>query len=413
MDLSKISIKDYWTNVNNLFTMVRKKKIDLLDKKTLAKYPQIRNKKGETLLVHFFMKGYDVKTAYTLMDNNHVLLVEDIYYILNNMTRYTYEKVIYLIDLLAKKNQIDKKKLSEVLILCYFIGNRIYGGANINIGTNINNQVKTIKYCFEKGYLHNDLTDYPLYQNFNIAFHTIDMDIIKWFDQNFKMKWNNFNKNGYNSCQIIGYYMVDPIDRLCSYNTIIKGDLEEYMRYFMSKNPNYLTDKHLHRQIHKNGNLLQNYHILKTMYKILGKPDKETNKEWELLKNKDYKWIYINGMLLGDYELTLGMIKKHSLKVEDIKQYLSGKSIGGRTYDGNYYNERYQSGYKQVIEKLDHDPITIFIEDLKEENPDLSDSQLEVKYPYLKFTYHNNYLISKADCIAEMKRLKEYLAEIF
>jgi len=69
--------------------MVRKKKIDLLDKKTLAKYPQIRNKKGETLLVHFFMKGYDVKTAYTLMDNNHVLLVEDIYYILNNMTRYT------------------------------------------------------------------------------------------------------------------------------------------------------------------------------------------------------------------------------------------------------------------------------------------------------------------------------------
>jgi hypothetical protein len=148
------------------------------------------------------------------------------------------------------------------------------------------------------------------------------------------------------------------------------------------------------------------------MYKILGGSTKESNKVWESLNNKDYKWKYVNGILLGEYKLTLGMIKKHSLQVNDFKQYLSGKSVGGSKYDGNYYKERYQTGYKQIVVKFNYDPITIFIEDLKEENPDLNDSQLEAKYPYLKFTYHNNYLITKADCIAEMARLKEYLAEI-
>jgi len=51
--------------------------------------------------------------------------------------------------------------------------------------------------------------------------------------------------------------------------------------------------------------------------------------------------------------------------------------------------------------------LSIFVEDLKEQHPDLTEKQLKDKFRFLKYDFYN--AMNKAECIAEHKKIMDYL----
>jgi hypothetical protein len=126
------------------------------------------------------------------------------------------------------------------------------------------------------------------------------------------------------------------------------------------------------------------------------------------------KWSYIIYILLFNIkDIPLGWIKILSLRVNDFKGFLGNKNIYSNKYDSQYYKESNSQEFKIFIKNYcGENPLTIFLEDLQEKNPDLTIDQLKIKYKYLNFTHGNNYLIKKEDCIKERDNIIKYLAEI-
>ena len=215
INFNELEAKDYWKNVNKLFSKSRKKKIKPNELEILIKFPYLRNKAGYNLVTYSFLNGKDINIGKTLILNGHNIIKGEliniiINYISNvNMLKYFIQ---YSID--NNINISDKKS---------FITDKLVG-ASVSCHQ-VSPPYESIKYLFDNNLLdiqYNFLNSHFI--NFNIFKFTNDMDIIKFFNKYFKM----YQSNNY-------------LYELLSYNKLlfINGS-KEYIKYIVN-NTNEIT----------------------------------------------------------------------------------------------------------------------------------------------------------------------------
>ena len=190
IDLKNTNSKDYWKQVNKLFAICRKKKVNPNEIQLLAKYPYLRNKKGQNLIMYALEKSPNLNIVNFLLNNGHNILKDDIYdvfvYIIDYYKNHE-DHIIFIIDYMIENNIIDKIFITKYI-------KRI-----INIKTTY----KFVKTIIDKDVLTKDLGDFYIYKK------TTNVDIIKIFYDNF-----NITKCEDILCKVFEQLNVDILDNI-------------------------------------------------------------------------------------------------------------------------------------------------------------------------------------------------------
>jgi hypothetical protein len=304
-----------------------------------------------------------------------------------------------------ENNILNKMKLTKLLLIDYLFRFSAY---------EIRIYFRLIKYLFDKKLIETDLTKFG---HFNISCYTFDIDIIKWFDENFIMKWDKFEMKSWHSSKTYNDIFQVFLKSWCELNT-------ETIKYVIDKKYMNVSDEYICEIfeffLYDTGayspvrNLLRLY---KYLLSINGRPDK-LSKIWneyinELLICNDIfdieQFSIIVGLILNEIKiLPLGIIRRYKITQKNIKKFLFNRysfTLRNRYDEDSKYIDKY-------IKENNIHPMCVFIEDLQQINSNLTLNELKIKYPFLKYERYQEYLISKQDCINERNLINKYIDKI-
>ena len=218
INFNESEVKDYWKNINKLFSKSRKQKIKPDELELLIGYPHLRNKSAYNLVTYSLLNGKDVNVGKTLIMNGHKIIKGEL---VNIIVKYISDiKMLKYLIQYSIDNKINlsdhKSYITEKLI-------------NTFISTSLKSpSCESIKYLLDKNLLvihYNCLNStYRCYINFNIFKFTNNMDIINFFNKNFKM----YQHDNY-LCKLLNY----------NQSLLINGS-KEYIKYIVN-NTNEIT----------------------------------------------------------------------------------------------------------------------------------------------------------------------------
>jgi hypothetical protein len=382
IDLKKTNSKNYWTMVNKLFAICRKKKVNPNEMQLLANYPYLRNKKGQNLIMYALEKSPNLNIVNCLLQYGHNIIKDDIYNIFDTIVRL-YKKyedhIMFIIDYIIQNNMIDNKIITK----------------NILHMINYKTTYKFIKYIIDKNILTKNLG------NFNIFRRSTDMNIIKLFNENFIMK----------ECKDYLYQVF--ID-----NKILNNVNDDYIKYLID-NSKIIEQQSLINIINiktYNCNPHLKSKILRKIYSITKIDDTKFWTEFmdtlmlgePSINNKTMLYI---GLLTGNIkDFPVNLIRGFSMNIQSIKSYSSVNKINSMNkinYWKNTFlwgcinNEKYNIDiHQKLFKKYNINPLYLFREDVKYLYPSLSDNEFNNKDLFKIIGCVN---LSKNECI-EIKR---------
>lgn len=421
--LKKSSPYNYWTNVNNLFKLARTKNLTPSDMQSIENNLYIRNKKGESLLIYLYLQKYNFKLLKSLRYIS--LSKDDIKYIFEkiNYKNLTIDKAKNILDIFAKYEDIDIVPYQRLLIESLFMNPSKGSRFDISTLNTTTYQIYTLnyydkkrdiinieilKYALDKGLLMKDLCKCFKDNHFNIANYSLNIDTIKWFDENFSMYWEG------GSQPLIESYFIRILN--CSNNKFMCNlnyiNYIELFDYIISKDKNI-------KDIHNIPiSIIQN--VIKEFYKI-----KETYIK-RLFFNlfRVFRYYFINNLkqkiifnipnkdpcikdkilLIGLFlsgglkKLHLELIRGFTLTLSDIKSVL----LNGDTYNimpVNKYNHGLYNAYRY------HKYIFYFKKDF---NKFFNNGRYEGYNNHCK----NKILLTEEECQKEKDAMIKYISNI-
>ena len=357
IDLKNANSKDYWKQVNKLFTICRKKKVNPNEIQLLAKYPYLRNKKGQNLIIYALEKSPNLNIVNFLLQNGHNIIKDDIYDIFDYIVRRHQEKenkIVFIIDYIIQNNMMNNKVINNNILYM------------INIKTSYN----FIKNIMDKNILSKNLG------NFNIFRKTTNMDIIKLFNENFIMK----------ECKDYLYQVF--VD---SFDNILNNVNDDYIKYLID-NSKIIEHQSLKNIIEAPRSNLKPYLKSKILRKIYSITKIDDTKFWtEFMDtimldkpNMNKKGILYIGLLTGNIkDFPVNLIRGFNMTIKSLDSYIQWDQI-------NYYSldyliatsskkKRYNSIYKMLFEKYNINALYLFREDVRYLYPILSDNEFNNK----------------------------------
>ena len=417
VDTFKLSPQEYLDSIKSIFAICNRSKLTPQDLNILMKEKYIRNKKGEKLIYYYIQKkATDVNLLQKMINNGHYLNKEDYRNLIeiiikkhyNSQKQYDKElpKILWLFDSYADSNLNDdtRQTFTYLIFHTYFLW---YG--NTSTTTRIFELIKTL---YEKNYLKKDLRKITPTFSFIPYKYTQSPELLQWFDDNFIIDWTN------------GF----PF-----YTFMLKHKslVHEYVDWFVKKDPYFLSDSNISMGFNTSQNRtnIMNYSIISSCYtcifeKYNVKPSciKQfwSNRVNYIMTNDDdynylhgwnihCKQLFLFGIIKREItNIPLGLIRIFNIHKEDLVEFEKNKNIiykrilfNGATYR-DYYNMKASAhGIKKT------NMLSIFVEDLKEQHPDLTEKQLKDKFRFLKYDFYN--AMNKAECIAEHKKIMDYL----
>ena len=379
IDLKKTNSKNYWTMVNKLFAICRKKKVNPNEMQLLANYPYLRNKKGQNLIMYALEKSPNLNIVNFLLQYGHNIIKDDIYnifYTIVHLYRKYEDHIMFIIDYIIQNNMIDNKIITK----------------NILHMINYKTTYKFIKYIIDKNILKKNLG------NFNIFRKSTDMNIIKLFNENFIMK----------ECKDYLYQVfIDSYDNIVNIN-------DDYIKYLID-NSKIIKQQSLNNIIDiktHNYNPHLKSKILRKIYSITKIDDTKFWTEFmdtimldePSMNNKTILYI---GLLTGNIkDFPVNLIRGFSINIQSIKLYSynlmsrinhrKNPFLWGCTNNENH-NIRIR---KMLFEKHNMNSLYLFREDVRYLYPSLSDNEFNNKDLVKIIGYVN---LSKEECI-EIKR---------
>ena len=242
LNFNELEAKDYWKNVNKLFSKSKKKKIKLNELEILIKFPYLRNKAGYNLVTYSFLNGKDMNIGKTLILNGHnIIKGELINIIINYISNVNILKHLIQYSIDNNINISNKKSFITDKLVNAFVSRHL-----------VSPPYESIKYLFDKNLLdlqYNCLIDSYRYSiKFNIFKFTNDMDIIIFFNKYLKMsKSDNYLHEilSYNKLLLINgskeyiKYIVNNTNEITKYNSLkymIRNNvLKELIPYIYDK----------------------------------------------------------------------------------------------------------------------------------------------------------------------------------
>lgn len=350
IDLKNANSKDYWKQVNKLFAICRKKKVNPNEIQLLASYPYIRNKQGQNLIMYALEKSPNMNVVNYLFNNGHNIIKDDIYDVFELIT-YKYksyeDNIIFIIDFIIKNNAFIEKNVITM---------------NIKRIINIKTSYKFVKYLID-----NDVINY-----IDIYHKTTNVNIIKLFDD----KFTKIKMNENNLCEYIFKNLNDDI---------IQNINDDYIKYLID-NSNIIEKQTLidllkfYCMHHEHGILtLRNiYHFKKLLNKIYSITKIDDTKYWKefmdtvmLIKpNTINKQMFYFGLITGYIkDFPINIIKGFNICNVITKKQQKYTSIIYKTNDCELAYCRETEIIKQfsdkLIKKYNMHPLFLFSEDLK------------------------------------------------
>lgn len=385
IDLKNTNSKDYWKQVNKLYAICRKKKVNPNEMQLLASYPYLRNKKGQNLIMYSLEKSPNMNVVNYLFNNGHNIIKDDIYDVFKLITdKYkSYEdNIIFIIDFIIENNMVVKKVISD----------------NIKIMINPKTSYKFVKTIIDKDVI-----------NYIDTYHiTTNVNIIKLFDD----KFTKINHNENNLCEYIFKNLNEEI---------IQNINDDYIKYLID-NSNIIEKQTLidllkfYCMNHESGifTLSNIYNFKKLLNKIYSITQIDDTKNWKefmdtvmLIKpNTINKQMFYFGLITGNIkDFPINIIKGFNIcNVIMIKQQQYRSIVYYTNYSNLIYcreTEIIKQFSDKLIKKYNMHPLFLFSEDLK--------------FLYKEKIYHNlrnegiiiGKNISKEFCI----KMKKYLLE--
>lgn len=239
INFNESEVKDYWKNINKLFSKSRKQKIKPDELELLIGYPHLRNKSAYNLVTYSLLNGKDVNVGKTLIMNGHKIIKGEL---VNIIVKYISDikmlkyLIQYSID--NKINLSDHKSYITERLINTFISISLKSPS-----------CESIKYLLDKNLLdihYNCLNNtYRCYINFNIFKFTNNMDIINFFNKNFKM----YQHDNY-LCKLLNYnqsllihgskeyikFIVNNTDVITKYNSLEYMIRDDTLKGFIPTN---------------------------------------------------------------------------------------------------------------------------------------------------------------------------------